>query len=135
MRYEDRATRNSDGDAMRSTQGVLVFKDGKEMKFGSNCPPDRLQFLVAGAKTTLRSLLGKGLVGAKDTAGDKLDSEVGAGVVTVTVGALVFTEDNSVDSTVGVTVYSISMTVGVNVFRLTCGLGVGSYVDKITSPQ
>ena len=74
------------------------------------------------------------LVGAKET-GDKLDSEVGAGVVTVTVGALVFTEDNSVDSTVGVTVYSISMTVGVNVFRLTCGLGVGSYVDKITSPQ
>ena len=74
------------------------------------------------------------LVGAKET-GDKLDSEVGAGVVTVTVGALVFTEDNSVDSTVGVTVYSISMTVGVDVFRLTCGLGVGSYVDKITSPQ
>ena len=74
------------------------------------------------------------LVGAKET-GDKLDSEVGAGVVTVTVGALVFTEDNSVDSTVGVTVYSISTTVGVNVFRLTCGLGVGSYVDKITSPQ
>ena len=74
------------------------------------------------------------LVGAKET-GDKLDSEVGAGVVTVTVGALVFTEDNSVDSTVGVTVSSISMTVGVNVFRLTCGLGVGSYVDKITSPQ
>ena len=74
------------------------------------------------------------LVGAKET-GDKLDSEVGAGVITVTVGALVFTEDNSVDSTVGVTVSSISMTVGVNVFRLTCGLGVGSYVDKITSPQ
>ena len=77
---------------------------------------------------------GLSLVGAKET-GDKLDSEVGAGVVTVTVGALVFTEDNTVDSTVGVTVYSISMTVGVNVFRLTCGLGVGSYVDKITSPQ
>ena len=31
VRYEDRATRNSDGDAKRSTQGVLVFKDGKEM--------------------------------------------------------------------------------------------------------
>lgn len=75
------------------------------------------------------------LVGAKET-GDKLDSEVGAGVVTVvTAGALVFTEDNSVDSRVGVTVYSISMTVGVNVFRLTNGLGVGSYVDKIASPQ
>ena len=73
------------------------------------------------------------LVGAKEK-GDKLDSE-GAGVVTVTVGALVFTEESSVDSTVGVTVYSISMIAGVNVFRLTWGLGVGSSVDKITSPQ
>ena len=59
VRYEDRHWRVLNG--IRSMQGVLVFKDGKEMTFGSNCPPERLQFLVAGAKTTLRSLVGEAL--------------------------------------------------------------------------
>jgi len=107
---------------------VINEDDSVEPVVGEPLLSIRTRAVGSAVSTGLR------LVGAKET-GDKLDSEVGAGVVTVTVGALVFTEDNSVDSTVGVTVYSISMTVGVNVFRLTCGLGVGSYVDKITSPQ
>ena len=71
VRYED-------GDAQRSPQGVLVFKDGKEMKFCSNCPPERLQFLVAGAKTTLRSLVGEELLDTYDN--DSSDNERGVNV-------------------------------------------------------
>jgi hypothetical protein len=62
----------------RSTQGVLVFKDGKEIKFGLNCPPERLQFLVAGAKTTLRSLVGEELLDTYDN--DSSDNERGVNV-------------------------------------------------------
>ena len=78
MHCEYRTTRDSDGDAQRSTQGVLVFKDGKEMTFGSNCPPERLQFLVAGAKTTIISLVGEELL---DThVNDSSDNERGVNV-------------------------------------------------------
>jgi hypothetical protein len=71
VRYED-------GDAQRSPQGVLVFKDGKEIKFGLNCPPERLQFLVAGAKTTLHSLVGEEML---DTHNNALsDNERGVNV-------------------------------------------------------
>ena len=76
VRYEDRTTRNSDGDAKRSTHGVLVFKDGEEMTFGSNCPPERLQFLVAGAKTIIRSLVGEELLDTHDNASSDNDRGV-----------------------------------------------------------
>ena len=78
VRCEYRTTRDSDGDAQRSTQGVLVFKDGKEMMFGSNCPTERLQFLVAGAKTTIRSLVGEELLDTHDNASS--DNEHGVNV-------------------------------------------------------
>ena len=78
VRCEDPTTRDSDGDAHRSTHGVLVFKDGKEMMFGSNCPTERLQFLVAGAKTTIRSLVGEELLDTHDNA--SLDNEHGVNV-------------------------------------------------------
>ena len=78
VRFEDRHYRDSDGHAQRSTHGVLVFRDGKEMAFGSNCPPDRLRFLVAGTKTTLRSLVGEELL---DTyVNDSSDNERGVNV-------------------------------------------------------
>jgi hypothetical protein len=74
VRYEV----DSDGDARRSTKGVLVFRDGKEMEFGSYCPPERLNFLVAGAKTTLRSLVGEALLETYDN--DSSDNERGVNV-------------------------------------------------------
>jgi hypothetical protein len=67
-------------DIERSAEhaGVLVFKDGKEMMFGYYCPPERLRFLVAGAKTTLCSLVGEELL---DTyVNDSSDNERGVNV-------------------------------------------------------
>ena len=78
VRCEYRRWRDSDGNAQRSTHGVLVFKDGKEMMFGSNCPTERLQFLVAGAKTTIRSLVGEELLDTHDNASS--DNEHGVNV-------------------------------------------------------
>ena len=78
VRYEDRRWRDSDGRDKRSTQGVLVFRNGKEIEFGSNCPPERLQFLVAGAKTTIRSLVGEALLDTYDN--DSSDNERGVNV-------------------------------------------------------
>jgi hypothetical protein len=78
VRYVDRRWRDSDGRDERITQGVLVFRDGKEIEFGLNCPPERLQFLVAGAKTTLRSLVGEELLDTYDN--DSSDNERGVNV-------------------------------------------------------
>ena len=78
VRCEYRRWRDSDGNAQRSTHGMLVFKDGKEMMFGSNCPTERLQFLVAGAKTTIRSLVGEELLDTHDNASS--DNEHGVNV-------------------------------------------------------
>jgi hypothetical protein len=76
--YVDRRWRDSNGRDERITQGVLVFRDGKEIEFGLNCPPERLQFLVAGAKTTLRSLVGEELLDTNDN--DSSDNERGVDV-------------------------------------------------------
>lgn len=78
VRYEDRSWRDSDGHDQVSNQGVLVFRGGKEMTFGSSCTPERLQFLVAGAKTTLCSQVGEELLDTYDN--DSSDNERGVNV-------------------------------------------------------